>query len=59
MKHLFKEMKLSHPFRSVCAHCKKTLNFDDRKYTHAGIGSTYYCEECKDQLEIRRGAERN
>jgi hypothetical protein len=59
MKHVFREMKLSLPFRSVCVHCKKSLNFDDRKYTDAGISSGYYCEECKNQLEIGKREGRN
>ena len=49
MKVDLREMKLSLPFRSVCAQCKKPLDFSDRKYTEAGNSRRCYCEECKRQ----------
>ncbi len=46
MRHVFREIGLSVPFRSVCFHCKKVLEFEDRKYENLRIKSAYYCEKC-------------
>jgi predicted SprT family Zn-dependent metalloprotease len=49
-KDLFREVKLSVPFRSVCYHCRRSLDLTDRKYTNPNIKFGYYCEECKGDL---------
>ena len=46
MSHVFREIRLSVSFQSVCFHCKKVLDFDDRKYENLRIRSAYYCEKC-------------
>ena len=52
MKKVFREVRLSVPFRTICFQCKKELNFNDRKYLDPGIRPEYYgyhCEECVNQ----------
>jgi uncharacterized protein with PIN domain len=49
-RELFKEVQLSVPFRSICYHCRRPLDFTDRKYVKLDIEFGYYCEECKGHL---------
>jgi hypothetical protein len=52
MKKVFREVRLSVPFRTICFQCKKELNFNDRKYENPSIRQAYYghyCEECMNQ----------
>jgi predicted SprT family Zn-dependent metalloprotease len=49
-KELFREVKLSVPFRSLCYNCRMPLDFTDRKYVNVNIKFGYYCEKCKGHL---------
>jgi hypothetical protein len=49
-KEVFREVILSVPFRSVCFHCRRSLDFADQKYINLNVKSGYYCEECKSHL---------